>query len=70
MKSNWATTGRGRPIRSIKLRNPELSDAAFDGAWEIIDPGFDDIEAAEREAIESVRKRNRRAPMLDETTDL
>jgi len=65
---------RERPSR-YRLHNPVLTDDAFTpgGFGAVLDINlldeFDDIENAERDAVESVKNRYRRAPMLDESFD-
>ena len=57
------------------LHNPVLTDDAFTpgGFGEFLEVNildeFDDIENAERDAVDSVQRRYRRAPMLDEALD-
>lgn len=66
---NWATTGWGRPLRPVKLRNPNIDDSAFT-VTPLLDIGFDDIETAELDVALSVRESaSRRFRMLDETVE-
>ena len=74
MKPNFGTIGPGRRWRDkTHLKHPILTDEAFTplaaGELPTLFGDFDDIEAAEQDAVEAFRRRYRRALMLDEEFD-